>query len=213
MAGAANEDWFRDPRCVQEATGYQWRNASHGRAPTLNSVPDPKAVGGFHYDRNGGLMVRRRVEVSDDTTMIRFVAAIRKDGLRRSSAEMLNSPWWLTMDRFMLLLMRAREAGVGLVEMARRQLAIPEDFSACDTIVRARVRRGIVLACYAGPGISAAAGGERRIIASEAKTLWMEQLYIPGLGRMPWLLTPPVNAAGLWLEFERTYDARARGFG
>jgi hypothetical protein len=212
MAGAANEDFYTNADCVQEARGFQWRNASHDRPPTLRSIPDPAARGGFYYDQNGGLIIKRRVELSDDTALVRFAGKLDREGRERQPDAQLNSPWWLTIDRFFLLLDRARTAGVPLVEMARRQLAIPVDWSTCDTIVRARVRPGLVLAAYAGPGLTASANQERRIIATEAKTLWMEQLYIPGLGRMPWLRQPPPNAARLWIDYERSYDATARGF-
>lgn len=124
----------------------------------------------------------------------------------------MNSPWWLTIDRFFLLLDRARTAGVPLVEMVRRQLAVPEEWSSCDTIIRARPKPGVTLAAFAGPGLTAIAGDERRIIAPEAKTLWMEQLYIPGLGRMPWLLRRPPNMAVRWIDFEKSFDATAKGF-
>jgi len=60
--------------------------------------------------------------------------------------------------------------------------------------------------------LTAEAGDERRIIATEAKTLWIDQLYIPGLGRMPWLPEAPPNRAKLWIDFENSYDATARGF-
>jgi hypothetical protein len=213
MTGAANEDFYVNSDCVQEAGGFQWRNASHDRPPTLRSIPDPKALGGFYYDRNGGLIIKRRVVISDDTALVRFAGRLDRNGNVRSPDDQLNSPWWLTIDRFFLLLDRARTAGVPLVEMARRQLAIPADWSNCDTIVRARPKAGLLLASFAGPGLTASAGNDRRIIATEAKTLWMEQLYIPGLGRMPWLVKAPPNTARLWINYERSFDATARGFG
>jgi hypothetical protein len=212
MASAANEDFYADPNCVQEARGFQWRTASHGRPPTLRSIADPAARGGFYYERNGGLIIKRRVDLSDDTALVRFAGALGSDGKARSTDDQLNSPWWLTIDRFFLLLDRARTAGVPLVEMARRQLAIPTDWPTCDVIIRARPKPGLLLAAYVGPGLTAEVGNERRIIATEARILWMEQLYIPGLGRMPWLLRRPPNAARLWISYEKSSDARAGGF-
>ena len=214
MVGAVNEDFYANSNCVHEAAGFQWRAASHERPPILRSIPDRAARGGFYYERNGGINVQRRVLLSDDTALIRFAWSVDHYGKRRCHGDLMKSPWWLTIDRFMLLLDRARTAGVALKEMVRRQLAVPEDWNACDTIVRARPKPGVVLATYAGPGLTASAGGERRIIATEAKTLWMEQLYIPGLGRMPWLpaYAPRPDMAGQWLNYEKTFDADARGF-
>jgi hypothetical protein len=212
MASTVNEAFYTDSNCYQEAGGFQWRVASHDRSPILRSVPDPAARGGFYYERNGGINFQRRVLLSDDTALIRFVRAEGHYGKKRTTDELMNSPWWLTIDRFFLLLDRARTAGVPLVEMVRRQLAVPEEWSTCDTIIRARPKPGVTLAAFAGPGLTAIAGDERRIIAPEAKTLWMEQLYIPGLGRMPWLARRPPNVAVRWIDYERSFDATAKGF-
>jgi hypothetical protein len=171
---------------------------------------DPRNPKGFVYRRNGGLMVKRRVDLGPGELLVRFSSKTDRSGRIRSDEDHLNSPWWLNDDRFVLLLGRARTAGVSLVEMARRSLAIPSDWSNCDLLVRARPR--FLLAAYAGPGITAEAGAERRIIAYEAKELWIEQLYIPGLGRQSWLYRPPRNAARLWLDFAGTLSATGAGF-
>lgn len=212
MTDAVNEAWYVDSNCLLEARGFQWRTASHGRGRILRTISDQSAHAGFRHERNGGLIVTRRVQLANDTDLIRFAASVDDDGIPRTPAQQINSPWWLDKDRFVLLLMRAREAGVSLVEMARRQLAIPLDWSSCDTIVRARIKPGIELAAYAGPGLTAETAGDRRIIATEAKTLWMEQLYVPGLGRMPWLTKAPGNNAFVWIDYLKSYDATARGF-
>ena len=211
MPGAANENQWRDSSARMEAEGYQWRNAGHGPRRTLTTAPDARAPGGFFFQRNGGLTVLRRVDLYQGDRMVRFSVRERW-GRPMRDEDHLNSPWWMTEDRFFLLLDRARTAGVGLVEMARRQLALPADWTDADVMVSARPRAGITLAAHAGPGRTAESGAERRIIAPEAKMLWMEQLYVPGLGRHPWLFAPPANAATAWLEFERVFDPNARGF-
>jgi hypothetical protein len=209
MPAAVNDNFFADSNCMREAAGFQWRVASHDRSPIMRTIPDPAARGGYYYERNGGINYQRRVWLSDDTTLIRFVRSVDRYGKKRTPDDMINSPWWLTKDRLVLLLDRARTAFVPLVEMVRRQLAVPEEWNTCDTIVQATPRPGITLASYAGPGLTATAGDERRIIASEAKTLWMDQLYVPGLGRMPWLAKPPPNNAVQWIAFEKCFDAMA----
>jgi hypothetical protein len=87
-------------------------------------------------------------------------------------------------DRMRLLLDRARTAGVRLSEMARRQLALPiaDGWTDADIIVSVHIRPRILIAAHAGPGRTAAAGDDLRIIAPESPHLFMDQLYVPGLG-------------------------------
>jgi hypothetical protein len=116
-------------------------------------------------------------------------------------------------DRMMLLLDRARTAGVKLVEMARRQLALPTAWTDADIIVRARLKPGIVVAAHAGPGITAEGGGERFTIATEVPHLFMDQLYIPGLGRHPALKGAGEANARAWFDLgtATAFDPNARG--
>jgi hypothetical protein len=203
MPVAANEQDFADRRCREEANGAQWRDASHGRGRIIDSVPDASPDNPRHvlFRYNGGLVYRRRSEFDVGDRLVRFSTEKDRYGRRRTPEEHLNSPWWMNDARFLDLWKRARSAEVGLIEMARRQLAIPEDWSACDVLVVATPR--VMLAAYSGPGRTAVAEDDRRIIATEAPGLWIDQLYVPGLGRKPWLAQPPANIAPDWLRFDR----------
>lgn len=182
MTSASNEHFWRDGALRQEAEGYQWRNASHGRGKTLDTRADPDAPKGFVFHRTGGLVVKRRVELQEDM-LYRFAAKKYVGSGANALVPLLNSPWWMNDDRMLLLLGRARGAGVPLVEMARRQLALPPAWTDCDIIVRARLRPGVLIAAHAGPGRTAEANGDSYTIAPEAPHLLIDQLYIPGLGR------------------------------
>ncbi|UFN50194.1 hypothetical protein LPC08_06095 [Roseomonas sp. OT10] len=215
MAAAANEAWYRDSNCRLEAEGYQWRDASHGRGKRLATLPDPDAPKGYVFARTGGLIAKRRVLLAEDNLLYRF-AARRYLGQGAPGLEpLLNSPWWMEEDRMLLLLDRARTAGSPLAEMARNQLALPVAWTDCDIIVRVRLRPGILLAAHAGPGITAqGAPGDRRVVATEAPHLFMDQLYIPGLGRLFSLGGAGQHNVTAWLDTAtaRAFDPNARGF-
>jgi hypothetical protein len=212
MSGAINEAWWRHSDLRLEAEGYQWRNASHGRGRTLVTLPDPDAPRGFVVARTGGLMVKRRVLLQEDM-LYRFAARRYLGSGADALVPLLNSPWWMNDDRMMLLLSRAREARVPLVDMARRQLALPPAWTDCDIIVRARLRPGIVVAAHAGPGITAEGGGQRFVVAHEAPHLFMDQLYVPGLGRHHALAGAGEGHARAWFDLAtaRSFDPAARG--
>ena len=203
MPDAANETDFKDPHCQEEARGAQWTRSDDGLPPTLEIVPDddPGNKWHFYYKHTGGLFYQRRAEFAPGDRLVRFAAVTDRSGRVLSDADHLNSPWWMNDARFVDLWNRARTAGVGLAEMARRQLAIPTDWSTCELLIVATPK--VLLAAYSGPGLTAEAKGERRIIATEAHGLWINQLYVPGLGRKPWLATRPPNIAPNWLRFER----------
>ncbi|MBX6372643.1 MAG: hypothetical protein IRZ13_00225 [Acetobacteraceae bacterium] len=212
-AATVNEAYFKDSNTWLEAQGYQWRNASHGRGKTLVTEPDADAPKGFRYARTGGLVIRRRVTLAEDNRMFRF-AARRYIGSGAPGLEpLLNSPWWMEEDRMVLLLGRARTAGVPLVEMARRQLALPAAWTDCDVLVSVRIRPGVLIGAFAGPGITATAGDERRIVAPEAPHLFIDQLYIPGLGRLFSLNGAGQSNASAWFDTAsaRAFDPAARG--
>ena len=207
---AINDAWFGDGDLVQEAGGYQWRRTPGGGA--WATEPDPGAPGGFVFVRTGGLHIKRRVPLEEEM-LYRFAAKKYLGSGAEALVPLLNSPWWMNDDRMMLLLDRARTAGVKLVEMARRQLALPTAWTDCDIIVRARLRPGIVVAAHAGPGITAEGGGERFVIASEVPHLFMDQLYIPGLGRHPALGGAGEANARAWFDLStaQAFDPAARG--
>lgn len=212
MAGVAaiNDAWFGDSDLVQEAGGYQWRRTPGGGAWATS--PDPDAPGGIVFDRTGGLVIKRRVLLQEDM-LHRFAARKYLGTGAEAVLPLLNSPWWMNDDRMVLLLDRARTAGVKLVEMARRQLALPTAWTDCDIIVRARLKPGIVVAAHAGPGITAQGGGERFVIATEVPHLFMDQLYIPGLGRHPALGGAGEANARAWFDLSTaaSFDPAARG--
>jgi hypothetical protein len=235
MATAANEKYFLDPNTQLEAEGYQWREASHGRGRTLVTTPDPDAPKGFVFERTGGLEVRRRVHLSEADTLYRF-AARKYIGKGAPGLEpLLNSPWWMELERMVLLLSRAREAAVRLAEMARRQLALPLAWTDCDIVVRAKLKPGVLLGAHAGPGRTATVPdqvrpaqvigglavparrlpgtGESRIIAPEAPHLLMDQLYIPGLGRLFSLQGAGAGNVKAWFDLTSmvAIDPEARG--
>ncbi len=213
MSVAINDGWYRNSQLRMEAEGYQWRNASHGRGPTLVTESDPDAPGGYVVARTGGLVVMRPVPLQEDH-MFRFAAKKYLGSGTEALVPLLNSPWWMNDDRMVLLISRAREARVPLVEMARRQLALPPAWTDCDIIVSARLRRGIQVLAHAGPGITAEGGGQRYVIAREAPHLFMDQLYVPGLGRHPALGGAGMANARAWFDLSsaRSYDPNARGF-
>lgn len=202
MPIAANESYYDDKNCLDEALGQQWGRAKQDGTRRPVMIPDssqgnPKP---YYIKHNGGLIFRHRAEFYEGDRMVRFTG---RDSAGLPDAVLLNSPWWMNDARFVDLMSRARDAGVGLVEMARRQLAIPEDWSTCEQLIVAQPK--VLLAAYAGPGRTADTEAERRIIATEASGLWIEQLYLPGLGRMPWL-APSVarpNHGPSWLKLLR----------
>lgn len=212
MASASNEHYWRDGALRQEAEGYQWRAASHGRGSTLVTEPDPDAPRGFVFARTGGLHVMRRVLLQEDM-LYRFAAKKYLGKGAQALLPLLNSPWWMNDDRMMLLLSRARTAGVPLIEMARRQLALPVAWTDCDIIVRARLKPGYLIAAHAGPGRTAEAGGERYTIAPEAPHLLIDQLYVPGLGRHFALSGVGESHARDWFDLgtARSFDPAHRG--
>jgi hypothetical protein len=213
MTLAINDAWWRNSDLRMEAEGYQWRNASHGRGRTLVTLPDPDAPGGYVVARTGGLVVKRPVYLQEDH-LFRFAAKKYLGSGAQALVPLLNSPWWMNDDRMVLLISRAREARVPLVEMARRQLALPPAWTDCDIIVSARLRRGILVVAHAGPGITAEGGGQRFVIATEAPHLLMDQLYVPGLGRHHALSGTGEANARAWFDLStaRSYDPNARGF-
>ncbi|WP_424812427.1 hypothetical protein [Roseococcus sp. YIM B11640] len=203
MALAVNETYFRDSRLRMEAEGYQF-GADGNPALAADGMPD----------RNGGLVAMRRVELAQDNWMFRI--ASQKDLKYGGLPNLLNSPWWMEEDRMRLLLDRARTAGVGLSEMGRRQLALPvaPGWTDADIIVSVRIRPGIVIAALAGRGRTAAAGGDRRIVAPEAPHLFMDQLYLPGLGKPGGDRAKGMANANAWFDTAtaKSYDPMARGY-
>lgn len=213
MTTAVNEPWCTNSTLRQEAEGYQWRNAGHGPRRTLVTALDPNAPGGFHYVRTGGLVIKRRLVLQNDM-LYRFAARRYLGTGPQALLPLLNSPWWMNDDRMALLLSRARSSGSRLIDIARRQLALPEDWTDCDIIVRARLNRSTVLAAHAGPGRTASSGGSTYTIAHEAPHLFMDQIYLPGLGRHPALVGSGERNARLWFDLTtaQSFDPKARGF-
>jgi hypothetical protein len=214
---AANERWWANSYLHMEAEGYQYDRRISGWSKIPDPNPDPlKRNPRGVFARNGGLMVKRRLTLAEDNVMYRFAAArFGKKGARGAEhlLPLLNSPWWMEENRMFLLLSRARQAGVGLVEMARRQLALPQEWTDADVIVRVHIKAGILLAAHAGPGLTAEGGGERRIIAPEAPHLLIDQIYIPGLGRHPALGSAGQCNASAWFEPNTAvaFDPNVRG--
>ncbi|WP_338665422.1 hypothetical protein VQH23_09635 [Pararoseomonas sp. SCSIO 73927] len=215
---AANERWWANSFLRMEAEGYQYDRGRGDWAKIEDPNPDPlKRNPRGLFARNGGLMVKRRLVLAQDNVMYRFAAlAYARRGVWTKAerlAPLLNSPWWMEEDRMFLLLSRARQAGVGLVEMARRQLALPQEWTDADVIVRVRIRPGILLAAHAGPGLTAEGGGERRVIAPEAPHLLIDQLYVPGLGRHPALGSAGAGNAAAWFDAGTAvaFDPNIRG--
>jgi hypothetical protein len=209
MLMAANEADFNDPNCLDEASGQQWGRVRQDGTRRPVMIPDLHSGNKlpFYIAHNGGLIFRHRAEFYEGDRLVRFASQMDRSGRVLTTDELLNSPWWMNDARFVDLMNRARTAGVGVVEMARRQLAIPEDWSTCEQLIVAQPL--VLLAAYAGPGRTADAGDERRVIATEAAGLWIDQLYIPGLGQKPWRGPPKpgdpprINRALGWLRFER----------
>jgi hypothetical protein len=205
---AINDPWFATSALAMEAGGYQWdKDVADWR-----TEKDPEAPGGFVFARTGGLIAKRRVLLQEDM-LYRFAAKKFLGTGLEALVPLLNSPWWMNDDRMVLLLDRARTAGVPLVEMARRQLALPPAWTDCDIIVRVRLKPGIVVAAHAGPGITAQGGDARFVIATEAPHLFMDQLYIPGLGRHPALAGIGEANVRAWFDLATaaSFDPMARG--
>ncbi len=196
MVTAVNEAEFLNSWLQAEAEGFQYDRAAGALRRIADPNPDqaqrnPRGV----FDRTGGLFYRRRVNLGNDTRLYRFAAKKFLGTGAQPLLPLLNSPWWIERERLYLLGWRAREARRGLVEMARDQLALPPDWTDADILVAVTIRPGIAVAAYAGPGLTAQGATERRVIAHEAPHLFLEQLYVPGLGRHP-ALGKPWGAAG-----------------
>jgi len=184
MPAPVNEAYFGKSRLRAEMEGFQFSDDGSS-VITADPNPDParRNPAGI-FARNGGMVAARRVTLYQSDLMMRFASPGRLPA-GHGAPDLLNSPWWIEQDRMVLLITRAREAAVPLVEMARRQLALPETFTDANRILAVRPRAGLVLGAWAGRGLTAEGAGERRIIpGGEAPHLHMEQLYIPGLGRM-----------------------------
>ncbi len=211
---ATNEVFWKLGATKAEAEGCRLQaDGTPIMVPDDNPDPARRNPAGV-LDRDGGLVAMRRVILAEDNMLYRFADSRRMGTGPDAIVPVLNSPWWMEEDRMVLLLSRARTAGVGLVEMARRQLALPRDWTSCDRIVRVRPKPGVTLAAHAGPGRTAAGGaGDRRIIAREVPHLFMDQLYIPGLG---WLKAlngaGPANARA-WFDLgtAEAFDPGVRG--
>jgi len=213
MVTPTNERWWQESATKAEAEGYQvQRDGSLLMQPDDNPDPARRNPAGI-FVRNGGLIAMRRVLLARDNMLYRFAARKYRGQGPGALMPLLNSPWWMEEDRMVLLLTRAREAAVPLVEMARRQLALPADWTDCDILVRVRPKDGVLLAAHAGPGRTAESGGERRIIAREAPHLFMDQLYIPGLGRLSALGGAGPANAETWFDATTVaaFDPMARG--
>ncbi len=209
---AVNDQYFAVSALEQEAQGYQWPKG------VIEKAEDLKAPGGFVFVRTGGLVIKRRVLLQEDM-LYRFAARRYLGQGVDALVPLLNSPWWMNDDRMVLLLSRARSAGVPLVEMARRQLALPLAWTECDILVRARTKPRLVLAAHAGPGRTAQVKTQDGVvtesytIATEAPHLFMDQLYVPGLGRHFALGGAGETNARAWFDLSTTaaFDPRARG--
>ena len=217
MAVPANQAWYVDSELRLEAEGYQWDRNLHvwQTYPDPNRNPAVRNPNGL-FRRNGGIMVKRRVLLAEDNVMYRFAAQSRLDRKVKGRAQLLpvlNSAWWMERERMQLLLNRANEARVPLVEMARRQLALPTDWTDADIVVRVNIRPGVLLAAHAGPGLKARGSDSVRIVAHEAPHTFTDQLYVPGLGWHPVLLKKgPANASD-WFDPDSAiaFDPRMRG--
>ena len=215
MATAANESWWLDSQCKGEAEGYQF---GPDGAPVMIPDDNPNVAernpNGI-YDRNGGLVAMRRVELASDNMMYRFAAKRFLGGDMAKLRTLLNSPWWMEEDRMVLLLSRARTAGSRLIDIGRNQLALPPEWSDADILVRARWKKGIVIAAYAGPGRTVIVGGGRYVIPrGEAPHLFMDQLYVPGLGSLKGDRAKGQANADAWFDLSTltSFDPAARGF-
>jgi len=186
MANAVNDVYFSNSWLLAEAEGYQFDRASNALRMIPDPNPDPAKRNPLGlYDRTGGLVYRRRVELGAGDRLYRLGAKKYKGTGPDALVSLLNSPWWLDRERLYLLGWRAREAARPLSEMSRDQLALPVEWTDADIIVSVALRPGITIAAFAGPGTTAQAGTDRRVIAPEAPHLRLDQLYIPGLGRHP----------------------------
>lgn len=187
----ANELFFRNSWLLAEAEGYQYDRSTGALKKIADPNPDAsKRNGRGVFDRTGGLIYRRRVTLAADNRLYRFAARKFMGGGAQPLLPLLNSPWWIERERLYLLGYRAREAGRKITDMARDQLALPTDWTDCDCIVAVTPKPGTLLAAYAGPGLTASDGKDRRVVAHEAPHLHLDQMYIPGLGRHPALGAP-----------------------
>ncbi|HVZ07751.1 hypothetical protein [Rhodopila sp.] len=59
-----------------EAQGYQWRNAAHGERRSRVTVANKDDTNWFYFGRNGGLVIKRRVDLYQGDRLIRF--SVRK---------------------------------------------------------------------------------------------------------------------------------------
>jgi hypothetical protein len=215
MATAINETYWLDSRLKAEAEGFQFKNSGRPRT-ILNEDPILSQQQKLRYIhvRNGGLVAKRRVELAEDNMMYRFAhkAYLKGDPALLKTA--LNSPWWMEEDRMVLLLGRARTAGVPLIQMARNQLALPEEWTGADIIVRARPKPGILLAAHAGPGRTVdVASGRYTVPGGEAPHLFIDQLYVPGLGTIEGSRSTGQANADAWFDLStlRSFDPAAKG--
>ena len=215
MALAANETYWRDGRLKAEAEGYQFGpNNQPAMVPDDNPDPMRRNPNGL-FQRNGGLVAMRRVELANKNMMYRFAARRFLGGDPTRLKSLLNSPWWMEEDRMFLLLTRARTGGARLVIAARNQLALPMEWSDADILVRARPRPGIILAAHAGPGWTVTVPGGRYIVArGEAPHLFIDQLYVPGLGSLKGDRGAGQANADAWFDPAtlRSFDPDAEGF-
>jgi hypothetical protein len=215
MVRAVNEAWFSDARLKAEAEGYQF-DRSGVAVMIADDNPDPAQRNPLGiFARNGGLVALRRVELSEHDMMYRFAARKHLRGQPDALRTLLNSPWWMNEDRMVLLLGRARTAAVPLIEMARRQLALPLHWTDCDILVRCRWKPRIAIAAHAGPGRTADGGaGDRFLVAREVPHLFLDQLYVPGLGAIRGDRALGQANAEAWFDLAtlRAFDPAARGF-
>lgn len=215
MATAINETYWRDSRLKAEAEGYQF-NRDGSPSMIADDNPDPAKRNPLGlFDRNGGLVAMRRVELAEDNMMYRFATKkyLNSDPALLKTA--LNSPWWMEEDRMFLLLSRARSAGIKLIDAARTQLALPIEWSDADILVRARPKPGTLLAAHAGPGrtVNVPNTGRYTIPGGEAPHLFIDQLYVPGLGSLQGDRAKGQANADAWFDLStlRAFDPAARG--
>ena len=210
----ANESFFRDSRLKAEAEGYSFQQDG---APKVAHQYNPETLtrtANAPFVRNGGLVALRRVELAEDNTLYRFASKKWLQGASAQLLDLLNSPWWIEEERMALLLTRARTTASKLTDIARRQLALPAEWTDADLLVRVRLRKGIVLAAHAGPGRTAQVGQDRYTIArGEAPHLFIDQLYVPGLGSLEGDRSKGRAYVSEWFDEStaRAFDPSARG--
>jgi hypothetical protein len=84
--------------------------------------------------------------------------------------------------------------------MVRNQLALPAEWNDCDVVVQAIPKHDLF--AWGGRGKTVVAASGRYTIAPEAPHQFMDQLFIPGLGRTTPGISPQqgqINALA-WLE-------------